>query len=345
MRTFLLTAALTASFAGLGSAGAQVYPSRPITMVAPFPAGAPVDTVGRIIAERMRVSLGQPVIIENVTGAAGSLAVGRAARAAADGYTISLGNISSHVLNGAFYTLPYDVLRDFEPVVLLPSNPQLILSKNAIPAHDLRGLIAWLKANPGKASAGTAGVGGVSHVAGVFFQNETGTRFQFVPYRSSNLAQQDLISGQIDLVFDQAVTALASVRAGKVRAYAITAKTRLVSSPDIPTVDEAGLPNFYMSVWNALWVPAGTSKEIIARLNAAAVDAMADPVIQTRLGDLGLNAPPRDQQTPEALKALRPKSRNGGRSSGQRASSLSESQSQGQATSASGPSRRSRDRW
>jgi tripartite-type tricarboxylate transporter receptor subunit TctC len=250
------------------------------------------------------VSLGQPVIIENVTGAAGSLAVGRAARSSADGYTISLGNISSHVLNAAFYALPYDVLKDFEPVALLPSNPQLILSKNAIPAHDLKGLIAWLKANPGKASAGTAGVGGVSHVAGVFFQNETGTRFEFVPYRSSTLAQQDLMGGQIDLLFDQAVSALASVRAGKIRAYAVTANARLVAAPDIPTVDEAGLPGFYMSVWNALWVPKSTPKQIIAKLNTAVVDAMADPTVRTRLGDLGLTIPPRDQQTPEALGAF-----------------------------------------
>lgn len=284
--------------------GAQVYPSRPITMVAPFAAGAPVDTVGRVVAERMQASLGQPVIVENVSGAAGSLGAGRVARAAADGYTISIGNFSSHVLTGAIYTLQYDVLKDFEPVALLASNPQLIISKNAIPANDLKGLIAWLKANPDKASAGTGGVGGVSHVAGVFFQKETGTRFQFVPYRGTNLAQQDLIGGHIDLLFDQAVTALPNVRAGKIRAYAVTAKTRLDSAPDIPTVDEAGLPGFYMSVWNALWVPKGTPKEIIAKLNTAAVDSMADPAVRKRLSELGLDIPPRDQQTPEALGAF-----------------------------------------
>jgi len=284
--------------------GAQVYPSRPITMVAPFAAGAPVDTVGRVVAERMRASLGQPVIVENVSGAAGSLGAGRVARAAADGYTISVGNFSSHVLNGAIYALQYDVLKDFEPVALLASNPQLVISKNAVPAKDLKGLIAWLKANPDKASAGTGGVGGVSHVAGVFFQKETGTRFQFVPYRGTNLAQQDLIGGHIDLLFDQAVTALPNVRAGKIRAYAVTAKTRLDSAPEIPTVDEAGLQGFYMSVWNALWVPKGTPKEVIAKLNAAAVYSMADPVVRKRLGDLGLDIPPRDQQTPEALGAF-----------------------------------------
>jgi len=285
-------------------AGAQPYPSRPITMVVPFAAGAPVDTVGRLIAERMRVSLGQPIILENVSGAAGSLGVARAVRAAPDGYTISLGNISSHVLNGAIYPLQFDALKDFEPVALLASNPQLIISKNALPANDLKGLIAWLEANPDKASAGTGGIGGVAHVGGVFFQKETGTRFQFVPYRGTNLAQQDLIGGQIDLLFDQAVSALANVKAGKIRAYAVTAKTRLGSAPDIPTVDEAGLPGFYMSVWNALWVPKGTPKEIITKLNLAAMDAMADPAVRKSLDDMGLDIPPLDQQTPEALGAF-----------------------------------------
>ena len=285
-------------------AGAQPYPSHPITMVVPFAAGAPVDMVGRIIAERMRVSLGQPIILENVSGAAGSLGVARAVRAAPDGYTISLGNISSHVLNGAIYALQFDALKDFEPVALLPSNPQLIISKNALPANDLRGLIAWLKANPDKASAGTGGIGGVAHVGGVFFQKETGTRFQFVPYRGTNLAQQDLIGGQIDLLFDQAVSALTNVKAGKIRAYAVTAKTRLGSAPDIPTVDEAGLPGFYMSVWNALWVPKGTPKEIITKLNLAAMDAMGDPVVRKRFDDMGLDIPALDQQTPEALGAF-----------------------------------------
>jgi tripartite-type tricarboxylate transporter receptor subunit TctC len=246
-------------------------------MISPFPAGAPLDTIARVMGERMRASLGQPVIVENVIGAAGTLGVARAARAAADGYTISVGNFSSHVLTGAVYATQYDVLRDLEPVALLATNPQLIISKNAVPASDLNGLIAWLKANPDKASAGTAGVGSLSHVAGVFFQRETGTHFQFVPYRGVNLAQQDLIGGQIDLLFDQAPSALPTVRAGKVRAYAVTAKTRLNSAPDIPTVDEAGLPGLYMSVWSALWVPRGTPKDAITKLNAAAMESMADP--------------------------------------------------------------------
>jgi tripartite-type tricarboxylate transporter receptor subunit TctC len=299
----LLLVALGTTSVGI-DVRAQAYPSRPITMVVPYAAGAPVDTVGRVIAERMRAALGQPIILENIAGAGGSVGVGRAARAPNDGYTISLGNISSHVLNGAILTLSYDALKDFEPVALLASNPQLILSKTALPANDLQELIAWLKANPARAAAGTGGIGGVAHVGGLFFQRETATRFRFVPYRGTNLAQQDLISGEIDLLFDQAVGALAHVRAGSVKVHAVTAAKRLASAPEIPTVDEAGLPGFYMSVWNALWVPKGTSKEIIAKLNAAAVEAMADPAVRKRLGDLGLDLPPRDQQTPEALGAF-----------------------------------------
>jgi tripartite-type tricarboxylate transporter receptor subunit TctC len=304
MRPLFFTVVLAASLAAHGNAAAQVYPTRPITMVAPFPAGAPVDTVGRIFAERMRLSLGQPIVVENISGAAGSLGVSRAARAAADGYTISLGNFSSHVLTGAFYPLQFDLLKDLEPVALLATNPQLVISRNAVPGNDLTGLVAWLKTNPDKASAGMAGVGSVSHLAAVFFQRETGTRFQLVPYRGVNLAQQDLVGGQIDLLFDQAVNALTNVRAGRIKARAVMAKTRLDSAPDIPTVDEAGLPGFYMSVWNALWVPKGTPKAVITALNAAAVDSMADPAVRNRLRDLGLEVPPRDQQTPESLGAL-----------------------------------------
>jgi tripartite-type tricarboxylate transporter receptor subunit TctC len=304
MRALVFAAVLATGMGNLGSAAAQVYPSRPVTMINPFPAGAPLDTIARVVGERMRVSLGQPVIVENVPGAAGTLGVGRAARAPADGYTVSVGNFSSHVLASATYAVQYDVLKDLEPVALLASNPQLIISRTGVPASDLKGLIAWLKAAPDKASAGTAGVGSISHVAGVFFQNETGTRFQFVPYRGVNLAQQDLIGGQIDLLFDQVPSALPNVRAGKIRAYAVTAKTRLDSAPEIPTVDEAGLPGLYMSVWSALWVPKGTPKEVIAKLNAAAVESLADPLVRKRLGEIGVDIPPRDQQTPEALGAL-----------------------------------------
>jgi tripartite-type tricarboxylate transporter receptor subunit TctC len=303
-RQFLASLALTAAVLGaVGSATAQVYPTRPITMIVPLAAGGPTDTLARIVAERMRVSLGQPVLVENVTGAAATIGVGKAARATPDGYTISIGNWFTHVLNGAIYSLQFDVLKDFEPIALLASNPLLILAKNAMPAGDLKELIAWLRANPDKASEGTSGVGSVSHVSGVFFQNATDTRFQFVPYRGAAPAMQDLVAGQIDLMFDQVSSSLPYVRGGKIRAYAVTSKTRLASAPDIPTVDEAGLPGFYVSVWHALWVPKSTPKDVIGRLNSAVVDTLADPAVRLRLADLGQELPPREQQTPEALGA------------------------------------------
>jgi len=282
----------------------QAYPTRPITMVVPFPAGGPTDTVGRIVAERMRVSLGQPIIIENVTGAGGTIGVGRVARAVPDGYTVSVGFLGTHVLNGAIYPLQYDVLNDFEPVALLASNPQLIVAKNATPAKSLNELIAWLKGNPGKASQGTAGVGSPAHVSGAYFQKETGTHFQFVPYRGAAPAMQDLIAGQIDLMFDQALNSLPHVRAGKIKAYAVTADARLASAPEIPTVDEAGLPRFYISIWSGMWAPKGTPKNVVAKLNAAVVDALAHPTVRHQLADLGQEVPPRDQQTSEALRAF-----------------------------------------
>jgi tripartite-type tricarboxylate transporter receptor subunit TctC len=303
-RQLLASLAFTTAVLGaVGSATAQIYPTRPITMIVPLAAGGPTDTLARIVAERMRVSLRQPVLIENVTGAAATIGVGKAARATPDGYTISIGNWFTHVLNGAIYSLQFDVLKDFEPIALLASNPLLILAKNAMPAGDLKELVAWLRANPDKASEGTSGVGSVSHVSGVFFQNATDTRFQFVPYRGAAPAMQDLVAGQVDLMFDQVSSSLPYVRGGKIRAYAVTAKTRLASAPDISTVDEAGLPGFYVSVWHALWVPKNTSKDVIGKLNSAVVDTLADPAVRQRLADLGQELPPREQQTPEALGA------------------------------------------
>jgi len=303
-RRFLQLAAGAAALPAISRiAKAQAYPTRPISLIVPFPAGGPLDTLARVIGERMRAALGQPVIVENVTGAAGNLGVSRVAHAAPNGHTVVIGNFSTHVVNGATYTLQYDLLKDFEPVGLLASNPYLIISKNAVPAKDLKELIVWLKANPDKMSAGTGGVG-AAHVAGVFLQKETGTRFQFVPYRGTPLALQDLMGGQIDLVFDQSSNALPHVRAGKIRAYAVADKKRLHSAPDIPTVDEAGVPGLYMSNWSALWAPKGTPKEIIATLNAATADALADPTAGSQLADLGQEIFPRDQQTPEALGAL-----------------------------------------
>jgi tripartite-type tricarboxylate transporter receptor subunit TctC len=304
-RQFLYLAAGAAALPAVSRVvWAQTYPSRPITIVVPFAPGGPTDTIGRIMAERMRGSLGQPVIIENVGGAGGSIGVGRAARAAPDGYTISIGNLSSHVFNGAVYALAYDLLNDFEPASLLASQPLLIVAKKATPAKDLKELIAWLRANPGKASQGTPGAGTAAHVAGVFFQQETGTRFGFVPYRGTGPAMQDLVAGQIDMMIDTPTNSMSHVRAGTIKAYAVTAKSRAAVAPDIPTVDEAGLPGFHMSFWQAFWVPKGTPKNVIAKLNAAVVDALADPAMRERLADLGQEIPPREQQTPEALGAF-----------------------------------------
>jgi tripartite-type tricarboxylate transporter receptor subunit TctC len=243
------------------------------------------------------------VVIENVTGAGGSIGVGRAARAPADGYTLSIGHLGTHVVNGAIYPLQYDLLNDLEPVALLTSNPMMLVTKNAVAAKDLNELIAWLKANDGTVTAGTAGVGSGSHFSGVYLQNLIGAKFQFVPYRGTGPALQDLVAGQIDMIVDQASNSLPHVRTGNIKAYAVTANTRLPAAPDIPSVDEAGLPGFHVSLWSGLWVPKGTPKEAVAKLNAAVMDAFADPAVRRRLGDLGLEIPPREKQTPEALGA------------------------------------------
>ena len=303
MRKLLLAVAF-AALTGIAGADAQTYPSRPITMVVPYSAGGPTDTIARLMAERMRGPLGQMVIVENVTGAAGTIGVGRVARAAPDGYTISIGHWGTHVVNGAIYALQYDVLNDFEPVSLIATNPQIIVARKAMPAKDLQELVAWLKANSAKATQGTAGHGSGSHVSGVYLQSITGARFQFVPYRGAGPAMQDLVAGQIDIMIDQAANSLPQVRAGTIKAYAVTAKTRLAAAPDIPTVDEAGVPGLHISIWHALWMPKGTPKDVIARINAAVVEALADANTRRRLADLGQELPPPEQQNPQALAAF-----------------------------------------
>jgi tripartite-type tricarboxylate transporter receptor subunit TctC len=300
----LLAAIFTAALAPIQSATAQSYPSRPITMVLPFAAGGPTDTLARILADRMRVTLGQPVIVENVTGAAGTISIGRVVRASPDGYTLSMGPWNSHVLTGALYTLAFDLQRDLQPVALIANNPSVIVSKTAAPATDLKELITWIRANPDKLSAGTSGVGAATHVAGVLLQQLTGTRFQFVPYRGAGPAVQDLVAGQIDLMIDQISNVLGQVRAGRIRGYAVTSKTRALVAPELPTVDEAGLPDFHISVWHGLWAPKDTPKDAIARLNRAVVDALADANVRARFADIGQEIYALDQQTPNALAAL-----------------------------------------
>jgi tripartite-type tricarboxylate transporter receptor subunit TctC len=303
MRT-LLIAIVAIAWAGIGGTQAQVYPSHPITMIVPLPAGSAFDVTARLVAERMRVLLGQPVIVENLTGSSGSIGTGRCARAVPDGYTLCFGGVGTHVLNGAVLTLSYDVLQDFEPVSLIATAQLLIVAKKSMAANDLKELVAWLKANPGKAVQGTGGPGSLTHLAGVSFQDETGTRFGSVPYRGAGAAINDLLAGHIDIMVDLAPNSLPHVRAGTIKAYAVMAKTRLAAAPDIPTVDEAGLPGFYMSAWQGLWVPKGTPMTVIAKLNAAILDAVADPTVRSRLADVGQDVFPRDQQTPEALGAL-----------------------------------------
>jgi tripartite-type tricarboxylate transporter receptor subunit TctC len=301
---------LTVMFAALlglgwiGLAAAQNYPARAITMIVPFPAGGATDTLARFLAEKMRGILGQPVIIENIAGAAGSIGVGRAVRSAADGYTLSIGTSTTHVLTGGLYALSFDLLRDLEPIIQIGSEPLLIVGRKSLPADDLKGLIAWLKANPDKASVGIAGVGAVGQLTGISFQRETGTKFQFVPYRGNAPAMQDLLAEQIDFMIEPSSNFKSLVAALSVKPFAITGRTRLKSSPDIPTADEAGLSGFYASLWYGLWVPKDTPKEIIARLNATMVQALADPSVQKRFEELGIEITPLVQQSPEALRAF-----------------------------------------
>jgi tripartite-type tricarboxylate transporter receptor subunit TctC len=305
MRKFLT--AMIAALLGMASTGiaaAQNYPARPVTIIVPFPAGGATDTLARFLAEKMRAILAQPVIIENIGGAAGSIGVGRAVRSPADGYTLSIGTSSTHVLTGGLYALQFDLLKDLEPIIQIGSEPLLIVGKKSLPADDLKGLIAWLKANPDKASVGIAGVGATGHLTGISLQKETGTKFQFVPYRGNGPAMQDLLAEQIDFMIEPSSNFKSLVGAGSVKPYAITGRTRLPSSPDIPTADEAGLPGFFASLWYGLWVPKGTPKEIIAKLNATMVQLLADPSVKQRFEELGIQITPLAQQSPEALRVL-----------------------------------------
>jgi tripartite-type tricarboxylate transporter receptor subunit TctC len=303
-RLLTVMVAILVGLAWAGKAAAQNYPTRAMTVIVPFPAGGATDTLARFLAEKIRAVLGQPVIIENVAGAAGSLGVGRAVRSAADGYTLSIGTSTTHMLTGGLYALQFDLLKDLEPVIQIGSEPLLIVGRKSLPADDLKGLIAYLKANPDKASVGIAGVGATGHLTGILFQKETGTRFQFVPYRGNAPAMQDLLSEQIDFMIEPSSNFKSLVGAGSVKPYAITGRTRLPSSPDIPTADEAGLAGFFASLWYGLWVPKDTPKDIIAKLNATMVQMLADPAVQKRFDELGIQITPLARQSPEALRGF-----------------------------------------
>jgi tripartite-type tricarboxylate transporter receptor subunit TctC len=301
-----LVSIIVAVFAFGWSSGlaAQPYPVRPITMIVPFPAGGATDTLARYLAEKMREILGQPIIIENVGGAAGSIGVGRAVRAPADGYTLSIGTSTTHMLTGGLYSLPFDLLKDLQPVIYIGSEPLLIAGRKNLPADDLKGLIAYLKANPDKASVGIAGVGAAGHLAGIAFRKETATKFQFVPYRGNAPAMQDLLAGQIDFMMEPSSNFRSLIATDSIKPIAVTGTTRLPSSPNIPTVEEAGLPGFTASLWYGLWVPKDTPKDIVEKLNATLRAVLADPSVQKRFDDLGIQISPRDQQSPDALRAF-----------------------------------------
>jgi tripartite-type tricarboxylate transporter receptor subunit TctC len=301
----LLATALALTAAWIAPAHGETFPSRTVTLIVPYTAGGPTDTLARILAEHMRRSLGQPVIVEDVPGAGSTIGVARVAPAPPDGYTICIGTWTSHVGAPAIYPVHYDVLTDFEPVAMLPLAPTMIIGKKTLPADNLQGLVAWLKANPGKALGGTVGAGSPSHVAGIFFQRRTGTSFRFVPYKGGSASMQDLVAGQIDLRMGaEASQTLPFLHSGAIKAFAILGKNRWFAAPDIPTVDEAGVPGLYLTFWNGMWVPRGTPKDVIAKLNAAVVSALADPAMRRKFAALGFELPPADEQTSGALRAF-----------------------------------------
>jgi tripartite-type tricarboxylate transporter receptor subunit TctC len=285
------------------AAGAQGYPNKPVTVIVPFAAGGPTDTIARIMGQAMGKALGQSVIEENVAGAGGTIAGAKVAHSAPDGYTVAIGHVGTHVITGAIQKMSYDVFNDFEPVAMICTNPQIIVSKNDLPAKTLAELIAWAKAKKEPVTVGTGGPGTPAHISGVYFEQQAGAPVQIVHYRGAAPALQDVMAGHIDMTFDQAANSLPQVRAGRIRAYAVTAPTRLAAAPDIPTVDEAGLPKFHMAVWHGYWVPKGTPKAVVDKLNAAVREALKDPEVRKKLADLGQEITPPDQQTPEALRA------------------------------------------
>jgi len=300
-----LIAAMLALVGAAPTAGAQTFPSRPVTIVVPYPAGGVTDALVRLLGERMKSSLGQSVVVENIGGAGGTIGVDRVARSAPDGYTLALGNMETMVFAPVTMAISYNALTDFEPVAVLPSYPFLLVTTNDVPAKNLVELIAWIKANPQKVLQGTVGAGTMQQLCGLLIQKTIGTKWQFVPYRGGPPAMQDLLAGQINFMCTTTGGFLPLVRDGRIRAYAVTAKKRIAAAPEIPTANEAGLPGFYTSLWNALWVPKGTPKDVIAKLNAAVTAAMDDPEFQKRVTEMGLDNVDREQYAPDALAALR----------------------------------------
>jgi tripartite-type tricarboxylate transporter receptor subunit TctC len=298
----LLLAGLLA-VAGIAGASAQDYPNRPITVIVPFPPGGPTDAIIRNLGERMRVSLGQPLVVEYVTGAGGTVGTARVARAAPDGYTIICGHFGTHATNGAVYSLPFDLVKDFAPISLLPSNPYLIVVNKDLPVNNLREFLAYLKANPDKVNMGHPGVGTGPHLLAILLQNLANSRMNYIPYRGAAPAMVDLLAGQIDLMVDQVQNSMVHIRAGSIKALAIASPTRVAQVGDVPTVDEAGAPGLHMSLWYGFWAPAGTPAPIAAKLNAAVVESLGDPTVRERLTGLGMEIPARDRQTPDALVA------------------------------------------
>jgi tripartite-type tricarboxylate transporter receptor subunit TctC len=288
--------------AALERAAAQSYPTRPITIVVPTTAGGPPDTLARLLGERMRVTLGQPIVVENTTGAGGTLGMSKAARAAPDGYTLSIGHLNSHVFSAISYGLSSEAL-SFEPIALLTIAPMVFGARIGFPPNDMASLIAWLKANPDKATMGAVGVGGPATVWGAQFRKNTGATFQLVPYRGAFAIVQDVVAGQIDLTCVEASNIVPHLNGGKIKLYAVLAKTRWAAAPNVPTIEETGAPLFPMPFWHALWAPKGTPKDIVARLNDAAVKALVEPAVKARLAQIGQDTFPPDQLTPQALGA------------------------------------------
>jgi tripartite-type tricarboxylate transporter receptor subunit TctC len=299
-----LVVAALGVLASIAAASAQGYPTRNVTAIVPASAGGPTDTIARIVMGRAQQLLGQTIVVENVGGASGTIGTGRLVRADPDGYTIGIGGPNHYVVNQSVYPLTYDLLKDFAPISMLSNGPMLIMSRNSLPAKNLTELVAWLKANPDTVTFGTGGLASPPHVSGLSLQTVTGNKFQFVPFRGSAPALQQVLGGQLDIIIDQASAALSVAKSGGVRAYAVTAKQRLGSAPDIPTVDEAGLPGFHVSIWQAVWAPKGTPKDAITKLNAAIAGALADPTVQKRLADIGQELPTKEQMTPEGFGAF-----------------------------------------